>query len=560
MLFNIFINDIFGDDERIGVSVPTSEGPRPFVPGALFADDAVGLSGDLETVALFCKRISEWTTANEMQVGIKKCGILEILGNGTYYSVIDNLAEDDELRVGLKINGEPVPVVKEYKYLGLVLTHKLGRDEMVSRRLKIGKVTVNQILPYLKCNTISMSMRLRVVQAVVCQRLYYGAEVYGMNRKLTNAMQSLLNKCLRVIIGVHVRANPGSTPSVALWRECGLKPVCAVAAGLRARAFIKCYKLKTAIGELVRRPLRTPHWTWVHGTIKWMATHCEKFLPPQLREGKWKDLVKDPKEMKRVVSEAITGREERNRLKYHHGHSAETARYLAMGFEDKRSLTKGKVFVQPRDNPGLAALLRCRIGAVQMAPALVEAKVIRPMYKLVCPCCKRGGEKEDLYHMIFRCRAFRRQRRKFIRGAIKATRGLERALQRRQELRGSINLGSKEISLSWILGGIHGKLGMRDFFPPRPTLAEANEDPNEDLVLVSPTSSVDEADQEENQVNGVGDQETPHMVAVCRFLAEVLPARAALLADGSVRVASGNTRDFGREVGNAPSPGPGPNG
>jgi len=71
---------------------------------------------------------------------------------------------------------------------------------------------------------------------------------------------------------------------------------------------------------------------------------------------------------------------------------------------------------------------------------------------------------------------------------------------------------------------------------------------------------VDEADQEENQVNGVGDQETPHMVAVCRFLAEVLPARAALLADGSVRVASGNTRDFGREVGNAPSPGPGPNG
>jgi hypothetical protein len=31
---------------------------------------------------------------------------------------------------------------------------------------------------------------------------------------------------------------------------------------------------------------------------------------------------------------------------------------------------------------------------------------------------------------------------------------------------------------------------------------EANEDPNEDLVLVSPTSSEDEADQEENQVNG----------------------------------------------------------
>jgi hypothetical protein len=67
------------------------------------------------------------------------------------------------------------------------------------------------------------------------------------------------------------------------------------------------------------------------------------------------------------------------------------------------------------------------------------------------------------------------------------------------------------------------------------------------------------ADQEENQVNG-GLQETAHLAAMSRFLTEVLPSRAALLADGSVRVAGGNTRDFGREVGRAPSPGPGPNG
>jgi hypothetical protein len=262
--------------------------------------------------------------------------------------------------------------------------------------------------------------------------------------------------------------------------------------------------------------------------------------------------------MKAIVSQAITRREEKNRLKYYHDHKEKTRLYLAMGFDEKRSLTKGRVYCQPRDNPGVAAVLRCRIGAIQMAPELVAAGVIRPRYKLVCPCCKRH-EKEDLYHMIFECRAFRRQRRKFIKGAIRATRGLRRALQRRPELRGSINLGSKEISLSWILGGIHGKLGARDFFPPHPSLVDANEDPNEDLVLVSPTSSEDEADQEENQVNG-GLQETAHLAAMSRFLTEVLPSRAALLADGSVRVAGGNTRDFGREVGRAPSPGPGPNG
>jgi hypothetical protein len=203
------------------------------VAGALFADDAVSLSGDLRTVGLFCNRISEWTTENEMQVGIKKCGILEIRPDGVD-SIFDTLAEDDELRVGLKINGEPVPVVNEYKYLGLVLTSGLDVEQMVSKRLTLGRITVNQILPYLKCNTIAMSMRLRVVQAVVCQRLYYGAEVYGMNRKLTNTMQSLLTKCLRVIVGVHLKAGHRSSPTIPLWKECGLMPVCAVAAGLRA--------------------------------------------------------------------------------------------------------------------------------------------------------------------------------------------------------------------------------------------------------------------------------------------------------------------------------------
>ena len=85
MLFNIFINDMMEDQEEIsGVEVPAGRQSRGLksaftVAGALFADDAVGLSPTVEKVVEFCDRISEWCDINEMQVGIKKCGIMEFL-------------------------------------------------------------------------------------------------------------------------------------------------------------------------------------------------------------------------------------------------------------------------------------------------------------------------------------------------------------------------------------------------------------------------------------------------------------------------------------------------
>jgi hypothetical protein len=120
--------------------------------------------------------------ANEMQVGIKRCGILEIRPDGVD-SIFDTLAEDDELRIGLKINGEPVPVVNEYKSLGLVLTSGLDVDQMVSKRLTLGRITVNQIFPcqprdnpgvaaVLRCRIGAIQMAPELVAAGVIRPRY----------------------------------------------------------------------------------------------------------------------------------------------------------------------------------------------------------------------------------------------------------------------------------------------------------------------------------------------------------------------------------------------------
>ena len=183
-----------------GVTVPLSnpkEAPDVplMVPVALFADDAVGLVSSLNDALIFCDRITNWCDVNEMGVGIKKCGIMEFLLNP--YVDPPVLTEDHPLRSQIKLQTEVVPLVTEYKYLGLTLTPTLDVATIVKRRFRLGTITVSRLEPFLRCTALPLAMRWQVIRAVVLPCLLFGAEVYGMNRALTDRMQSRLNRALR---------------------------------------------------------------------------------------------------------------------------------------------------------------------------------------------------------------------------------------------------------------------------------------------------------------------------------------------------------------------------
>merc|ERR1712160_73837 len=98
------------------------------------------------------------------------------------------------------------------------------------------------------------AMRMAVVHAVLLPRLLWGAEVFGMNRRITDKLQTMLNRSLRAIIGLTSRAR-SNVPSVGLWQELRIDPICALAASRRARAWKKCFTLRSTVGTLVARPL-----------------------------------------------------------------------------------------------------------------------------------------------------------------------------------------------------------------------------------------------------------------------------------------------------------------
>lgn len=274
VLFNISMNDFPDGCAHTGVYIPTGRLSRLQLihraSCAMFADDVAGLSPDIESSAAFCQHVTNWTLANEIQCGISKCGILECTVNNDDPGT---LTEDQSLRQQLIFQGELVPIVKEYLYLGIKLTNTLDINTLVEHHLNLGKATVAKLHPFLKCMVLPICMRIQGVKSVLLPRLLFGAEVYGMNRQLTNKIQVLLNKALKSIIHSPVGCK---VSSANLWKELGVQPVCALAAGHRARAYQKCFSLKTTVGSLIKNPLQSHNWSWSNGIPTWTKAMCLK--------------------------------------------------------------------------------------------------------------------------------------------------------------------------------------------------------------------------------------------------------------------------------------------
>lgn len=92
------------------------------------------------------------------------------------------------------------------------------------------------MMPFSTNRTIPSRMTVEVVRAVIAAELLFGAEVYGMCRRMTDPMQTHFNRVCRMALG-----NPAKAPAsnVALWRQTRIPPKCEGAAARRARAMAK---------------------------------------------------------------------------------------------------------------------------------------------------------------------------------------------------------------------------------------------------------------------------------------------------------------------------------
>ena len=457
ILFDVFINDLYGKPgvpRPMGVHVPGIPAEEGLVAGLLFADDVAGLAerygqdewvkaehGDEGTeLQQQADRVTEWCTTWEMGVGIKKCGVMcaawqeESDSPKPMKPVLEKAwrrAEVGQQKLRAcppTLCGQPIPVVEEYTYLGLVVNRQLSLEAMAASRRKKANAALSFVRPVLRNQSLPMGIRVSVLNAVVLSSLLYGSEVWGARASLCNKGQTIVNKALRELIGC--RQRDYTIPVAALWREVQVPPVNALAAARRVRAVKKYPNLKTWIGTLGkhRHPTRNGR-PWYTAARAWQKQHdpAEK----RRREEEQRPPVSEPMETGGANREPMPSVVEVRWAEYERRKEWQEASefYFRQQLGDTSWATIRSIPLigrgeQVRLGKGFRILSLCRLGALWTTAKRASAKFIDAQYKRICPCCgSRGGE--TILHLILQCPRWENERALWLGGLLGYVRQIE---------------------------------------------------------------------------------------------------------------------------------------
>ncbi len=388
VLFNIFINDVLDGTENLGCRVPGKTGDTR-LPGLMFADDLVGTNGSRRKAIRLHTHLSQWAEENEMQFGINKCGIM-VTGRAAR-----SLTATPEQWV---LQGQQIPIVDSYRYLGIPFRSDLNLRAMVKERLESGRKLLHTLRPFLRCQAIPMPMRIAVVRTVLIPRLLFGSEIYGMCKIITARVQSFVNQAMRLILGIKMTHGAAN---VALWQEFGITPICASAASRRARALQKCFQLRTSVADVAKTGFTHRRWTWMTGTTRWLNRYVKPLT--ELAGGAdfpvdgWASL--QPHQISDLIKRVVWERENRA-MKSHTG-----TWYVESCFRKQRvTVFKGAHGTYSREVlTGLRQMARARVGCFGTLIQRVKAQRLPEAFASQCPFCGEE-EGEDLEHLLFDCR------------------------------------------------------------------------------------------------------------------------------------------------------------
>ena len=373
-LYLIFINDLLLH-VRSGVRVPNALVKSR---GFMFADDVSLLAPSDKRMSVFLSRAESWAVIHRCCFNIAKCGVMSI----------ERSVKDSSLTPrNLTLQGEAVPIVDEYRFLGFPFNRRLDLSRCVANRVQHATRVVSMVTPFLSKSSASLLLKLDILHAVVVPNLSYGGEMLGMSESLVAPLDSILSKALCMLM-----KGWGIPAAAPLRCDLDIHSIHATMSSMRARAVAKFPTLRSSIASVLASPFVNRSATWYSGACRWL---------------KKADLEgAQPKVIKNSVDSHLLSRDS-SRTK-----GAE--QYVRVCFEETKgflgAFRKGKWASLRLDN-GLAGLVAARAGGLRTGRMAAKAGLIDSFFLDVCPCCFNPLPKgESLAHMFLQCSAWSVQR------------------------------------------------------------------------------------------------------------------------------------------------------
>lgn len=347
-----------------------------------------------------------------MSVGIKKCGVMCM---GTHAA-----AEREQQRLRIcppTIGGKSVPVVDEYKYLGLLVRRDLSLKAMMDGRLEKAAKALGSIRHFLVTQSIPTMMRVMVFKAVVVASVMYGAEVWGMQQERCQGVQTLINKGLRLISGC--KEKDMTVPVAAMWRELQVPPVHAMASARRARAFFKYPHMQTWIASILKYPFRTG-WArsgWAAVSRRWLSRYANELFDHgdngAVEDPVVSSNVKLGKGAYRLVMSLTWEHTERLAV-WSAGKLYRDRGFSETSWAAVKAIPSGARREQVALGRGMRAVSLCRMGSFWTAKKLAKLDLVHSRYMTRCPCCDEVGDGETIEHILLQCSKWAEQREQYM--------------------------------------------------------------------------------------------------------------------------------------------------
>ena len=259
LLFSLYINGVVKKlkEEKCGVLCSDE-----VVPGLLFADDTCLVASDESGLKKSLDVLREWCKEWGVQINVAKSGVMHIRNKKV-----------KRCDVTYEVDGEAIPMVTSYKYLGCVIDEHLDLREMVEDRAEAGRRALGAC--FSKCREeigdLTVGITRKLMGSLVESTLMYGAEIWGCSRHL-GVIEKVQLRALRMFFGVGTLH-----PKTSLWFEMQMLPWVWEAKMRCVRFWLKVLGAKEYEGKLLKRIARQAVECGKGGWVKNMARCTDDF-------------------------------------------------------------------------------------------------------------------------------------------------------------------------------------------------------------------------------------------------------------------------------------------
>ena len=216
ILFNAYIDDLVDYMNEAGVGCTFGPGNKR-IAVLLYADDVVILARDAADLQRALNVADRWRIDNHMRFGVAKCGVVAPAGDAVFM-----------------LQGEPVPIVTSYGYLGVDMgIHGVDMERALERRVSKSKAAANRLAQTgMTKDGFYFRTRARLIAAVVRPTLEYGLATLKGDRATLKKLDDALLYAMRRALGVSGNTCANSLRHVFDFERYATRYVAAEAAAL----------------------------------------------------------------------------------------------------------------------------------------------------------------------------------------------------------------------------------------------------------------------------------------------------------------------------------------